>query len=332
MTKLAVVSIAAAVGLLASARPSGAQEGRSIWDGVYSTTQAARGKAAFAETCARCHNLELTGSDRGPELKGRMFLSHWEDGTLEQIFNMIRDRMPPQGSNALSEGVKIDILAYLLQSNALPPGAGDLTPVSSALDAVRVERKGVRAGVYTSAQAEQGRKTYQTACAGCHGADLAGTTGPPLLGDTFVANWEADSLNALFAKIRDTMPPNAGEMLSQDSKLDVLAYILQANGFSGGTESLKVDGDALEAIRFARKGGSVAAANFSIVRVVGCLSRDFAAGWQLTSATEPVAAKDQPSTPDALRRAASQALSKVSFQLVSVTRFRPELQSGAKVE
>src|SRR6185295_112453 len=55
-------------------RPAGvmAQEsgGRKIWDGIYTKAQADRGKPAFEQSCGRCHNNELVGSEREPALKG----------------------------------------------------------------------------------------------------------------------------------------------------------------------------------------------------------------------------------------------------------------------
>src|SRR5512145_2325374 len=103
--------------VLTLAGNAAAQGTGSIWDGVYTAAQAARGKTTFEGTCARCHNPELTGSERGPALKGSTFQSNWEDDSLESIFNKIRDTMPPIGPNTLNEDIKIDILAYILQAN-----------------------------------------------------------------------------------------------------------------------------------------------------------------------------------------------------------------------
>src|SRR5438128_8763757 len=68
-----------------------------IWDGIFTTEQTRRGKAEFDQTCSRCHNLALTGSERGPAIKGPVFLSHWDKGTVADIFIKIRDTMPEGG-------------------------------------------------------------------------------------------------------------------------------------------------------------------------------------------------------------------------------------------
>jgi quinoprotein glucose dehydrogenase len=330
--KLSAVLVVMLFCLPTLARNAAAQGTGSVWDGVYTSTQAARGKVTFEGTCARCHNTELNGSDRGPALKGRTFLSNWEDETLETLFIKIRDSMPPTGSNALSEDLKVDILAYILQANAYPAGTVDLKPTGSVLEGIRVVRKGIWNGVYTAAQAGRGKTTFETACTRCHGADLTGTTAPPLVGDKFLSNWETDSLNSLFVKIRDTMPPNFGTILEPEAKLDILTYILQSNKFPAGTEELKVDGEQLDAIQIVRNPGERGTApNFALVQVVGCLAQGPNNSWMLTRTSTPVVTKDQPSTPEALKRAEAQALGADTFQLVSVTPFKPDQHKGHKV-
>src|SRR5215470_17430049 len=59
---------------------------RRASDGVFSSTQALRGKAAFDLSCSRCHNPALTGSERGPAIKGPAFVSRWEKDSLAGLF------------------------------------------------------------------------------------------------------------------------------------------------------------------------------------------------------------------------------------------------------
>src|ERR1041385_1832430 len=83
--------------LCGSLIPAYAQAPKKIWDGVYTTGQARRGKAEFDQTCSRCHNLALIGSERGPAIKGATFLSHWDKGSVADLFIKIRDTMPEGG-------------------------------------------------------------------------------------------------------------------------------------------------------------------------------------------------------------------------------------------
>ena len=187
-------------------------------------------------------------------------------------------------------------------------------------------------GIFTDEQAERGKTNFSQSCVRCHGADLAGQTAPSLNGSRFITAWENENLYKLFVKVRDTMPPNFGTILTDEAKLDVVTYILRANGFPTGPQELKVDAEILEGIQFVRKGASQAVGNFSVVRVVGCLTPGPNKTWTLNNTTEPVLSRDQPSTPEDLQRAQSMPLGKQSFRLVSVSGLNPEKSSGQKVD
>jgi mono/diheme cytochrome c family protein len=119
----------------------------SIWDGVYTSAQADRGKATFDVSCSRCHNADLSGSERGPTLTGEKFLGNWLDGSLEPLFSFIRDSMPQGSANIVSDDSKADILAYILQRNSFPPGKTELTANTSRLDTMQILRKGTAPGL-----------------------------------------------------------------------------------------------------------------------------------------------------------------------------------------
>jgi quinoprotein glucose dehydrogenase len=119
----------------------------SVWDGVYTAAQAERGKATFNLSCSRCHNSDLSGSERGPTLTGDKFLSNWLDGSLEPLFSFIRDSMPQGSANIVSDENKADVLAYILQRNNLPPGTTELAANAARLDSIQVLRKGTPPGL-----------------------------------------------------------------------------------------------------------------------------------------------------------------------------------------
>src|SRR6476660_681229 len=115
---------------------------RKIWDGVYTDEQAARGKPRFEASCIRCHNIELIGSERGPALKGNAFLSKYENDSLASLYTLMRDTMPRDGGAAVvSDVVKIDILAYILQRNEVPAGKDELKLDMSALEGIKISKK-----------------------------------------------------------------------------------------------------------------------------------------------------------------------------------------------
>jgi mono/diheme cytochrome c family protein len=92
--------------------------------------------------------------------------------------------------------------------------------------------------VYSTAQAARGHQIYQTQCAGCHGDSLEGTSGPPLIGEAFLANWSARPLADVVDKIQKTMPFSQPGSLSRQQSIDLAAYVLQAGKFPAGQAEL----------------------------------------------------------------------------------------------
>jgi mono/diheme cytochrome c family protein len=337
--RAAVVPLVLAFGS-AAAQQGAAQGGvpaRQVLDGVFTPEQATRGKASYEGVCARCHGVQLTGgADAGPALKGSTFLSHWDSDTLGSLFVKIRDTMPRNTPGTISDEVKIEVVAYLLQQNGFPAGASELKVNLAVLDEVRIALRGVWDGVFTAAQADRGKAAAgRGRCTGCHGLELGGTErAPTLKGATFLANWEDGSVNRLFVKIRDTMPPANTDQLPPAEKLDVVAFLLRENGFPAGSRELTPDQDSLETIHIVKKGQSGGGApNFALVHVVGCLTGDANSGWRLTNATEPVVTREETPTEAALKNAQARPLGRQSVSLVSVSRsLKPESMDGQKVE
>jgi mono/diheme cytochrome c family protein len=294
---------------------------KKIWDGVFNATQALRGKAEFDQTCSRCHNLALIGSERGPAIKGPAFLEHYDKGTVADLFTKIRDTMPEGGPGTLNEDAKLDILTYILQQNGFPAGPGELKKDLGLLSDIRMAKKGIWDGVFTSAQASRGKAALsQNGCNGCHGAELAGDRGPSLKGERFITAWENASVSKLFTKVRDTMPPLNAEQVSPATKADIIAYLLEVNGFPAGSSDLPADSVALDNVQIVRKGAENAGVpNFSLVHVVGCLEPAGNGRWALTRTSDPIPTKETSSTPAALKAAESAPLGTGRFDLVSVS-------------
>jgi mono/diheme cytochrome c family protein len=142
-------------------------------------------------------------------------------------------------------------------------------------------------GVYTTAQAERGRIVMQNHCGECHHEDLSGGEAPALAGSTFMVKWETHSVERLFHKIRDTMPTRGSTDVSEQEKLDTVAYILQQNGFPAGSTELAETSPEFASIRLVPKGGPSAPRSGALVQVVGCLRERGANQWSLEQSTDP---------------------------------------------
>ena len=94
-------------------------------------------------------------------------------------------------------------------------------------------------GVYTAAQADSGRAIYERECALCHQSNLQGSfEAPQLAGESFLQFWADLSPGELFFRVSRSMPPGQAGSLTDEAYLDVVAYLLQANGAPAGGTAL----------------------------------------------------------------------------------------------
>ncbi len=112
--------------LAMAAGTAGAQKRVSIWDGVYTDTQAERGHTLYMQNCSRCHGADLSGTYETPPLMGR-FMPYWSGSTLDALFEYVSTAMPLDHPGMLGAGANTDIVAFLLKSNAIPSGSKELS-------------------------------------------------------------------------------------------------------------------------------------------------------------------------------------------------------------
>jgi mono/diheme cytochrome c family protein len=98
--------------------------------------------------------------------------------------------------------------------------------------------RSITAGVYSAGQAARGQALYKAQCASCHGNAMEGSSGPPLVGDTFLSDWSAKSLANLVDKIQKTMPYDHPATLSRSQSTDLAAYVVQTDKFPAGQAEL----------------------------------------------------------------------------------------------
>jgi mono/diheme cytochrome c family protein len=122
--------------VLALVGASLAAQRRTVWDGVYTAAEATRGADAYQATCAGCHRPDLSGDGTVPALSGESFTFQWADATVGDLFKRIRTAMPPDRPDSLPPEVYRDIVAYVLQSNKMPPGEVELDPDADQLQQI----------------------------------------------------------------------------------------------------------------------------------------------------------------------------------------------------
>jgi quinoprotein glucose dehydrogenase len=102
-------------------------------------------------------------------------------------------------------------------------------------------RRSVWDGVYSEPQASRGLREYTRACERCHGPDLTGNATdevPGLVADMFIFHWGGRTVQDLYDRVRKTMPADTPGSLDASAYLDIVAYLLEANGFPHGQQDL----------------------------------------------------------------------------------------------
>jgi mono/diheme cytochrome c family protein len=114
-----------------------------------------------------------------------------------------------------------------------------------------VPPKSVWEGIYTDAQAERGKASYEQQCSFCHLSDLSGQGfAPPLVDDAFTQRWTDGNVGDLFTIVKVTMPQDKPQSLKDVEYADIVAHILKSNKFPAGAQELPADPAALKDVSF----------------------------------------------------------------------------------
>jgi mono/diheme cytochrome c family protein len=118
-----------------------AEQGKTVWDGVFTTQQAERGAATYTASCSECHGKDLGGDGFAPALSGAEFIGNWNDLSVGDLFERIRISMPPSAPTSVTPAQKADIVAHLMTMNKFPAGQVELEPKTEVLKTIKIEMK-----------------------------------------------------------------------------------------------------------------------------------------------------------------------------------------------
>jgi len=128
-------------------------------------------------------------------------------------------------------------------------GTGAAAGPTATSQTSAVPRPGMIAGSlpqFTAAQAAEGKTAFNANCAVCHGNTLTnGTFAPPLAGEYFRNKWTGLTVRAFYDHSRN-MPPATPASLQEDTYADIVAYVLEVNGFKASDTRLPAGGAALD--------------------------------------------------------------------------------------
>jgi uncharacterized protein len=110
-------------------------------------------------------------------------------------------------------------------------------------------KKSAWTGMFTDVQARRGQASYKQSCAHCHAEDLLGErAAPALVGQPFTSRWSNVTVDEVLQVIRRTMPQEAPDTLGTQTYVDIISFLLQANGAQPGAAELPADPGRLQEI------------------------------------------------------------------------------------
>jgi mono/diheme cytochrome c family protein len=114
---------------LAQGTPSSA--GSSVLDGVFTSSQASRGRQQFQQTCTSCHSAA--------DHTGRKFEAKWQGTTIGDLFDLVSTTMPDGNPGSLKPEEYASILAFFLSESGYKEGEKELPSDLESLKKIRIE-------------------------------------------------------------------------------------------------------------------------------------------------------------------------------------------------
>ena len=94
---------------------------------------------------------------------------------------------------------------------------------------------------YSAAQAVRGKGFFRETCLSCHSSS-------EFRGSTFERQWRGRTVRDLYASIAFSMPDDNPGGLPAQTYTDIIAYVLELNGYPPGASELMPDRSAMRAL------------------------------------------------------------------------------------
>jgi cytochrome c5 len=106
---------------------------RSTLEGVYTTAQADKGEDTYYGICVTCHPRGTYAGDG--------FKKNWNGRPLSDLYDWVLNKMPKSAPGTLSPAESIQVIAYILRENKMPPGKVALPASAATLGSIRIQLK-----------------------------------------------------------------------------------------------------------------------------------------------------------------------------------------------
>lgn len=158
-------------------------------------------------------------------------------------------RSTPTLARVLAAGLSLGALACASSSADTTAAAPAPSSAPRAEPAAATPAPAASAGLFTTDQADRGESTYDESCAACHASS-------EFQGRQFEFAWGRRTVGDLYRHISDNMPEDNPGSLTPQQYVDVVAYILELNGFPRGDRELPPDEETLKMHPLANPSGS----------------------------------------------------------------------------
>ena len=116
----------------------------SVWSGVYTAVQNARGEEIHSAACAMCHGPRLNGAGQpemppSPAIARAAFLRKWAGRNVAALLVYVRHTMPPDAPDTLTDQQSIDAIAHMFAISGMPAGDRELPVDLNALARIVIE-------------------------------------------------------------------------------------------------------------------------------------------------------------------------------------------------
>jgi quinoprotein glucose dehydrogenase len=139
--RAAIPIIAGALIITGKLPVKAADPATSVWQGVYTKAQAARGQTLYLTSCSSCHGVQLQGDTEAPDLAGSAFLKRWTNRSVGVLFTFTESQMPVGRPRGLGAQGYADVIAHMLAANGFPDGPQELSGSAAVLDKIMIDPK-----------------------------------------------------------------------------------------------------------------------------------------------------------------------------------------------
>ena len=103
----------------------------STLGGVYTQAQADKGEELYYGVCVACHPKGYYTGDN--------FKKNWSGRPLSDLYDWVKTKMPKSEPGSLTPNQSVQVMAYILQENKMPPGKTAMPTDRAVLRKIRIQ-------------------------------------------------------------------------------------------------------------------------------------------------------------------------------------------------